>query len=127
MQPKILMIEDDEQIRRMYAEAFGAQGFNCDMAEDGMEGIKKAQQNKPDLILLDIMMPNVDGLSVLAQMKKDPNLSSIPVVILSNLSTQEGINKAMELGAKEYVNKSSVKPRDVIEKVRVWLANPQPV
>jgi two-component system alkaline phosphatase synthesis response regulator PhoP len=124
MDKKILLIEDDEQIRSMYQVAFEAQGFSCQTAGDGAKGLEMVKNDKPDLILLDIMMPNVDGMTVLSDLKKDPELSMIPVIMLSNLSIQEGIDKAMALGAKDYINKSLVKPREVVEKVKAILSNP---
>ena len=69
-------------------------------------------------------MPNVDGMTVLGELKKDPELSVIPVIMLSNLSAQENITHAMQLGAKDYINKSLVKPREVVEKVKMLLSNP---
>jgi len=124
MDKKILLIEDDEQIRNMYQVAFEAQGFSCQTAEDGTKGLEMVKNDKPDLVLLDIMMPNVDGMTVLTELKKDPELSMIPVIMLSNLSVQEGIDNAMALGAKDYINKSMVKPREVVEKVKTILSNP---
>ena len=124
MAQRVLMIEDEEQIRSMYQVAFEALGFVFDSAGDGEKGMEMTKANKPDLILLDIMMPNVDGLTVLTQIKNDPNLSTIPVIMLSNLSAQENVDKAMTLGAKNYINKSLVKPREVAEKVKAILSNP---
>ena len=121
MTTKILLIEDDEQIRRMYQQAFEAQGIVCDTEADGNKGIEMARSNKPDLILLDIMMPNIDGLSVLDKLKHDPELVNIPVVMMTNLSLQEVIDTAMKKGAKEYINKSTIKPREVVDKVKLLL------
>lgn len=121
MAQRVLMIEDEEQIRSMYQVAFEALGFVFNSAEDGIKGVEMAKADKPDLILLDIMMPDVDGLTVLTQIKNDSTLSAIPVIMLSNLSAQENVDKAMALGAKDYVNKSLIKPREVAEKVKTIL------
>lgn len=118
MKNKILIIEDDEQIRRMYKQAFEAQEYLCEVEENGNLAINKALENKPDIILLDIMMPNIDGLAVLDKLKNDSMLKDIPVLMLSNLSAQEVIDAALQRGAMEFINKSSVKPREVVEKVR---------
>ncbi len=127
MNNKVLVIEDDEQIRRIYAQAFEAQGFVCIAEENGNVALNNAQKDKPDIILLDIMMPGIDGLGVLDKLKQDENLSKIPVIMLTNLTAQEVIDMAIKKGAKEFINKSSVKPREVVEKVRVMLSqNPQP-
>jgi DNA-binding response OmpR family regulator len=123
MAQKILLIEDDEQIRRMYQQAFVAGGFECEEAGDGNKGIEMAKQNKPDLILLDMMMPDIDGLTILDKLKHDETVLAIPVIVLSNLSAQEGIDNAMRLGAMDYINKSAVKPRDVVEKVKILLTS----
>lgn len=122
MAQKILLIEDDEQIRRMYQQAFEVQEFVCDTQEDGNKALDVAQQNPPDLILLDIMMPNIDGLAVLAKFKQDEHLKNIPIVMLTNLTGQEVIDAAMKQGAKDYINKSSLKPREVVEKVKQLLS-----
>ncbi len=114
----ILFIEDDEFLRGLIGKKLASEGFNMISAIDGEEGIKKAKEEKPDLILLDLILPNVDGFEVLARIKEDPAASSIPVIILSNLSQKNDIDKGMKLGAADYIIKSQFTPEEITEKVK---------
>lgn len=118
---KILIIEDDQLVSRMYAQAFKSEGLEIDVAPNGKEGISKAQTLKPDLILLDIMMPEVNGIEVLQTLKADENTKSIPIVILTNLAGTQDAEKAKKEGAKAYLVKSQYKPKEVVEKIKNFL------
>src|SRR3990172_10946482 len=100
---KILIVEDDLLVSRMYQRAFISEGFNVDLAANGREGLKKAQEGRPDLVLLDIMMPEMNGLEVLSALKTDEALKAIPVVVLTNLSGTRDAEAAMAKGAAEYL------------------------
>ena len=114
----ILIIEDDEFLRGLINKKLLAEGFNVISAVDGEEGIKKAKEQKPDLILLDLVLPNIDGFEVLEKVKTDPDVSAVPVIILSNLSQKEDISKGIKLGAVDYIIKAQFTPEEIVEKVK---------
>lgn len=105
----------------IYLTKLNKEGFHVELAINGREALKKMEMLVPDMVLLDLMMPYVDGMEVLAFMKKNEKLSSIPVLILTNLSEKENINRAMQLGANDYVIKSHFTPSEVLEKVQSLL------
>lgn len=111
----ILFIEDDELNRRMYQKIFSFRGHHIDVAADGEEGLAQARDTKPTLILLDIMMPRLNGLDMLRQLKTLPELKEIPVVILTNLIGSADAKAAFAAGAVKYISKSDYKPKEVAE------------
>lgn len=119
--PTVLLIEDDLLLVKMYQTKFTLEGFNCLVANDGEEGLKLALENGVDFIILDIMLPKLSGLDVLEKLQQDPKGKEIPVVVLTNLTQQEEAQKALALGAKEYLIKANLTPKDVVEKVRQYL------
>jgi len=121
MAQKILIIEDDKFLRELIVRKLNEEGFDVSEAVDGEEGIKKVKQEKPDLILLDLILPGMDGFEVLSQIKNDSGLSSIPVIILSNLGQKEDIEKGMRLGAVDYLVKAHFEPNEIIEKIKSTL------
>jgi DNA-binding response OmpR family regulator len=118
MVPKILIIEDDKFLRELIAKKLNEEGFGVDEAVDGEEGLRKSKEGKPNLILLDLILPGIDGFEVLAKIKQDPEIKSIPVIILSNLGQKEDIEKGLKLGAFDYLVKAHFTPGEIIEKVR---------
>ena len=116
--PKILIIEDDKFLRELIVSKLTKEDYEVFEAVDGEEGIKKTREEKPDLVLLDLILPGIDGFEVLSQMKGDPVVSSIPVVILSNLGQREDIEKGLTLGATDYMIKAHFTPREIIEKIK---------
>ncbi len=118
---KILIIEDDKFLRELIVKKVTNEGFRVVRAIDGEEGIKKIKEEKPDLVLLDLILPGIDGFEVLSHMKEDPALSSIPVIILSNLGQKEDIDRAMKLGATDYLIKAHFTPGEIIEKIKANL------
>lgn len=121
MPKNVLIIEDDEFLRGLINKKLTAEGFTMISAIDGEEGIKKAKEEKPDLILLDLVLPNVDGFEVLSKIKADPVSSLIPVIILSNLSQKEDIDKGAKLGAVDYIIKAQFTPEEIVDKVKAIL------
>ena len=115
---KILIIEDDALLSRMYQTIFTTTGYEVDVAVDGEEGLEKTRKFNPTLILLDIMMPKLNGLEVLERLKSDPELKKIPVVILTNLAGNNDVQNALKLGAVRYIIKSENRPKQVEEIVR---------
>lgn len=120
---KILLIEDDPLMIRMYQRKLLKDKYEVQSAVDGEEGLLKIRSFKPDLVLLDVMMPKLNGLQVLERMKADPAIAHIPVIILTNLGgSQEDINRGLELGAVAYLIKSAYRPDEVVAKVKEVLA-----
>lgn len=122
MQKVILLVEDDPLMLRMYKKIFKFEGFDLDTAKDGEEGLEKAKTNKPVMILLDIMMPKMNGIEMLAKLKKDPDIKGIPVIVLTNLAGTRDAEKAMALGAVKYIVKSEHEPKQVVTMVKEILA-----
>lgn len=121
--PKILLVEDDKFISRAYSDGLGRAGFEVAVAYDGVEAIKKLQDDKPDIILLDLIMPIKNGFEVLEEVKADDQLKDIPVLILSNLGQDTDIQKGKDLGAVDYLIKSNFSMTEVTEKIKKCLEN----
>ncbi len=115
---KILLIEDDPFLSEIYVTKFEEAGFEISVAQDGMLGLQKIKEHAPDLLLLDIVMPNMDGFEFLRTIKEDPEFTHIPIVILSNLGEQENVEKGFELGAEAYIIKAHYTPTEVVAKVK---------
>ena len=115
---KIFIIEDDKFLRDLMSEKLVSEGFEVASAINGEEGIKKIQELKPDLLLLDLILPGMDGFEVLSQIKKMPDIAQIPVVVLSNLGQKEDIERGLNLGAVDYLIKAHFTPKEIIEKVK---------
>ena len=117
--PKILIVEDDEVLVRMYKRKLEHDGFQVAMAYSGGEGIIAATRESPDLILLDIMMPAVDGFEVIKNLKAVKGTRDIPIVILTNLGTSEiFINEAKRLGVRNYLIKYKTSANEVMQAIR---------
>lgn len=116
MAKKILIIEDDKFLRELIARKLSDEGFEALEAIDGEEGIKKIKEEKPDLILLDLILPSIDGFEVLSRMKEESN--TIPVIILSNLGQKEEVEKGLKMGAVDYLIKAHFTPGEIIEKIK---------
>lgn len=114
---KILLVEDDEMLHNMYTQKFKKKGYDVLSAYNGAEGVKMAQAEEPDLILLDIIMPKMDGFVALKKIRKSKNIGGTPVIILTNLGQEEDIKKGKELGADDYFIKANHTPAEVVEKV----------
>lgn len=114
----ILVIEDDKFLRELISRKLTGEGFDVLEAVDGEEGIKKIKEGKPDLVLLDLILPSIDGFEVLTRVREDPKLSPIPVIILSNLGQREEVEKGLKLGAIDYLIKAHFTPGEIIEKIK---------
>lgn len=120
--PRILITEDDELISRLYEQAFSFEGYDVDIASDGEEALTKITEQPPTLILLDLMMPNMDGLEVLDRLNENDATRGIPVIVLSNLAGSEDIKQALEKGAVKYMVKAEHKPKEIVKEVKQVLA-----
>lgn len=118
---KILIIEDDLFLRRLCQKKLEKEGFEVVLAEDGKEGIEQAKKNIPDLILLDIILPNTDGFEVLKILKEETSTKLIPIILLSNLGQKEDIDRGLSLGATDYLIKAHFSPQEIVDKVKETL------
>lgn len=118
----ILIAEDDHLMSRLYQKIFTFEGYNVVMAHDGQEGLDQARAIKPTLVLLDVMMPKMNGLEVLDKLKSDPEMKAIPVVMLTNLAGQQDAETALAKGAVKYIIKSEYEPKEVIGMIKEVLA-----
>jgi len=122
MSKKILLVEDDKFLRELIAKKLRSTGeYEVTEAIDGEDGVAKAKEIKPELVLLDLILPGIDGFGVLAKIKEDPDTSQAPVIILSNLSQQDEVDKALKLGAADFLIKAHFVPGEIIEKIKVLL------
>ena len=121
MAKKILIIEDDKFLRELMSQKLVKEGYDICEAIDGEEGAKKIKEEKPDLVLLDLILPGIDGFEVLTQMKNDSSISSIPVIILSNLGQKEDVERGLKLGAVDYLIKAHFTPGEIVEKIKIAL------
>ncbi len=115
---KILVVEDDQMISSMYKTKFEADGFEVIIASNGVEGYEFAKKHKPDIIMMDIILPQLDGFSSLEKIKKDPEIKEIPVIMLTNLGTEEDKKKGEKLGAIGYLVKARLTPAQVSVKIK---------
>jgi DNA-binding response OmpR family regulator len=120
-QTKILIVEDEEILLTALSEELKQEGFQVVGAKDGVEGVEKAQSEKPDLILLDLVMPRLDGIGALKEMKGNPEVKDIPVVILTNLSDYDKISDALSLGAMDYLVKANYRLEELVNKIKTVL------
>ncbi len=119
---KILIIEDDPLMQRMYQKAFSFDKYEVSVAGDGVEGLDKVRSEKPTVVLLDVMMPKMNGLETLVKIKSDPEIKSIPVIMLTNLAGSADAEKALESGAVKYIVKSEQEPKEVVKMVKEIIA-----
>lgn len=117
----ILLVEDEKMLAEMYTTKFSMEGFTVQKAFDGQQGVELAKQYKPDIILLDVIMPKIDGFGALKMLKQDPALKNIPVIMLTNLGQEDDVKKGKELGAVDYFVKSNHSPSEIVEKVKAIL------
>lgn len=118
---KILIVEDDPTLLEMYSLKLKEEGFNFFAASDGEAGLEIAFKEKPSVILLDIMMPKMDGFAVLAKIKEDSSFANTPIIMLSNLGQKGDVDKGKKLGASDYIVKASMTPSQVVEKIKSFI------
>ena len=117
-----LLIEDDKFLRELIIQKLGKEGFEVVEAPEGEGGLVKMKEEKPDLVLLDLILPGIDGFEVLHRAKEDAELKGIPVIILSNLGQKDDVQKGVDLGAVDYLIKAHFTPGEIVEKIKVTLA-----
>ena len=118
MAHKILLVEDNPFLLDMYSTKFKDVGFNIVVAQDGEMAITKAKEERPDLVLLDVVLPKKDGFEVLKTLKSDSATAGIPVILLTNLGLDSDVKRGLELGAQSYIIKAHFTPTEVVAKVK---------
>ena len=121
MAKNILIVEDDEFLRALMSKKLSSAGFNVSAATDGEKAIEKIKEEMPDLVLLDLILPSIDGFEVLSKVKQDNETKKIPVIILSNLGQKEEIEKGLKLGAVDYLIKAQFTTEEILEKIKKFI------
>jgi DNA-binding response OmpR family regulator len=120
---KILLIEDDPFLLKMYATKFELEGFKVITVDDGEKGLKAIFNEKPNIVILDLMLPKINGFDVLKKIKENKEIKNIPVILLTNLSQRDEVKKGLALGAADYLIKAHFMPSEVVVKIKNILNN----
>jgi len=118
MPKKILFVEDESALQKTFGDVLGQEGYKVVSALDGEMGLKMAKTEKPDLILLDLILPKMHGFEVLKELKEDETTKDIPIIVLTNLESMGDVEKALELGATTYLVKASYTLEEVVTKIK---------
>ncbi|KPJ85929.1 hypothetical protein AMJ57_01295 [Parcubacteria bacterium SG8_24] len=125
-QPKdkmtVLIVEDDQFLQKLLRSKFEKDGFVVVSASDGEDALRQATEHRPAVTLLDLLLPKINGFEVLTEIKTTPGLDKIPVIVLSNLSQEEDISRARELGAEDFIVKADHSIHDIVERVKELFA-----
>lgn len=121
MASKILIIEDDKFLRELISRKLTKEGYDIEEAIDGEQGVKKVLEVKPDLVLLDLILPGMNGFEVLEKVKDNPKVSKIPIIILSNLGQKDEVEKGLKLGAIDFLIKAHFTPEEIVDKIKTVL------
>lgn len=119
--PTILVVDDDSFLATAYKERLGYEGFKVIISLDGKQALEELNKKVPDLMLLDLIMPVMDGFSVLEGIKDDPKFKNLPIIITSNLEQQEDVKRGLSLGAKDYLIKSDISLSELVKKIKSLL------
>ena len=114
----VLLVEDDTFLANIYKTKFEMEGFKVSVSENGEAGLQDIKKKKPDVVLLDILLPKMDGFAVLEKLKSDGILKTTPVILLTNLGQKDDVEKGLELGASDYLIKAHFKPSETVDKVK---------
>lgn len=118
---KILIIEDEKMLKEMYVKKFSEMGYEVISAGNAENGLRKAKEERPDLILLDILLPRKNGIYTLKKIRKDPEIANIDVVAFSNFDDPNAKKEAKELGVLDYLIKTSYTPKQIVERIKEYL------
>lgn len=119
--PKVLLVEDDSFLVGMYVTKLELEHFQTFVASEGDKGLEVARSIHPDLVLLDIVLPKMDGFTVLEHLKSEEATRDIPVILLTNLGQQKDVNRGLALGANDYLVKAHYMPSEVVEKIKALI------
>lgn len=114
----VLLVEDDVFLAGIYQKKFEMEGYKISTADNGEKGLADAKKKKPDIILLDILLPKMDGFTVLQNLKADATTKDIPVILLTNLGQKDDVEKGLQAGAVDYLIKAHFKPSEIVDKVK---------
>lgn len=117
----VLIVEDDKFLRELLVRKVESAGFVTSIAIDGKEALRKIKEELPRLVLLDLVLPGIDGFEILKQVKEDPKTNKVSVIILSNLGQREDVERGLKLGADDYLIKAHFTPDEIIQKVQKLL------
>lgn len=117
MNKKVLIVEDDMALFNMYAVELKIKGYDVLNVNDGLQALPKAKDYKPDVVLLDIMLPGMNGLNILTELKADPQTTEIPIIMLTNYGSEDNVKKALESGAADYIMKYKILPSELSDKI----------
>jgi len=117
-QTSILIVEDELMLLDVLHDEFANAGFKVSTAKDGVEGLALAKANKPDVLLIDILMPKMDGITMLKEMHKDEGLKQVPAIILTNMNESQTIQQALENGVYDFLAKTDWNPKDLVKRVK---------
>ena len=118
---KVLIVEDDRFLSKIYQSKLKKEKIDAEFALDGQEGLEKARKSPPTLVLLDLIMPKLDGFGFLEECRKDAKLKKIPIIILSNLGQEEDVERAKKMGVKDFIIKSDASIQEVVKKIKGYL------
>ena len=121
MNKKVLIVEDDMALFNMYSVELKIKGYDVLNVNDGLQALPKAKSYQPDIILLDIMLPGMNGLNILTELKSDPQTAEVPVIMLTNYGSEDNVKKALESGATDYIMKYKILPSELSDKIEVVL------
>lgn len=119
---RVLLVEDDTFLAGMYVTKLELEGFDVELATDGQTGWQMAQKSVPNIILLDVLIPKMDGFQVLTNIRADDTTKHIPVILLTNLGQKDDVAKGLDLGADDYLIKAHFMPSEVVDKIKQRLA-----
>ena len=115
---KVLVVEDDQFLQKILLLKFAAEGFEVSGAADGEEALKRILAEAPNIVLLDLILPKMNGFDVLTEIRTNPQTRQLPVVVLSNLGQEEDIRRARNLGALDFLVKSDVSIQEIVQRVK---------
>lgn len=121
MTKNILLVEDDRYLADIYVTKLEKEGFKVDLAKDGLEALDFLQKNKPDLLILDIVIPCIDGWEILRRVRKKKEFKKLPIIIFSNLDQKREVMKGVDLGATKYMIKANFTPKEILAEVKKML------
>lgn len=114
----VLLVEDDVFLSSIYQKKFEMEGYKVSLADNGEKALVEVKKKKPDIVMLDILLPKLDGFAVLEKLKADSEVKDIPVILLTNLGQKDDVEKGLQMGAADYLIKAHFKPSEVVDKIK---------
>lgn len=114
----VLLVEDDVFLSGIYQKKFEMEDYKVSLADNGEKALLEVKKKKPNIVMLDILLPKLDGFAVLAKLKADSEVKDIPVILLTNLGQKDDVEKGLQMGAADYLIKAHFKPSEVVDKIK---------